>query len=360
MSRYRGRVVDDVALWADYVEFPNGVDGRETYSPKMVCPHPDHDTFKRHFQINFRDGLVHCFAECGISGTFEHALAVIHGFYIDAGLADARTPAERKRRLHAAHKKSRRIILRHARARIPGEAHVQVHSKRRPKPIAPLPSSDLEYDTFIPQMGMEYLAERGISEGSVSAWQLGWNREERRIVIPARDENGRLRFLIRRAVRSRDQPKYLYTAGYPKTSLLFGACMNDLGMVRSHGLLLVEGSIDKILLHQLGFANSDAILGTGISDAQVRIISRTRPPRIYLMFDKDSAGIHNIQIAAGKLRKYPMYVCRYPSGVEDPAELCKLGREGVERVIDRAIPLSRFMRKTGLSATQRERANSVG
>lgn len=357
MSRYRGRTVDDLALWAEYVEIPSGVDGKETYSPKMVCPNPDHDTSKRHFQINFRDGLVHCFAYCGISGTFEHALAIINGFYSDVKLDEAKTKAERLRRLHAAHRKSRRIIFRYTRARIPGEAHVQSKAKRKSKSATPLPPGDLAYDTFIPQLGMEYLAERGISSHSIALWQLGWLAEERRIVIPARDENDHLRFLIRRAVRERDQPKYLYTQGYPKTALLFGACRFDLGMVRSDGLILTEGSLDVIRLHENGYRNSAAILGTGVSEAQRRVIARINPRRIYLMFDKDSAGVLNIQIAAERLRKYPLHVCRYPRGKSDPAELT---REEAERVIARAVPLVKFMHKTGLSAATRERATSVG
>jgi len=78
---YRGRQIDPIRLWDKYVELPSQVDQRESFLHKVVCPNPNHSTFKRHFQINLREPLVHCFAYCGISGTYEHAICVIEGFY---------------------------------------------------------------------------------------------------------------------------------------------------------------------------------------------------------------------------------------------------------------------------------------
>ena len=181
--------------------------------------------------------------------------------------------------------------------------------------------------------------------------------EDKRIAIPALDERGIVRFLIKRGISPRQQPKYLYTEGYPKTHLLFGAGQIDLGMVHSHGLILVEGSLDAIRLHQHGLRNAVAILGTGISEQQRQIISRIKPRKIFLMFDKDSAGVHNIEIASQKLRKYPMFVCRYPKGKSDPAELTK---KEAYRVIDRSIPVFRFLHDNGLNAIRTTKGVTVG
>jgi len=166
------------------------------------------------------------------------------------------------------------------------------------------------------------------------------------------DENSRLRFLIKRAISDRQNPKYLYTEGFPKTSLLFGACHFDLGMIKSDGLILVEGSLDVIRLHQHGLRNAGAILGTGISEQQRRIIARLNPPRIYLFFDRDSAGIRNIEIAVPKLRKYPLYVVKYPKGKSDPAVMTN---EEAHRQISRAVPALSFMRENGLNVATKER-----
>ena len=338
---YAGRNINPVALWEKYVEFPANMDESDAYLPRVKCPNPNHDTLKRHFQINIRDGLVHCFAHCGISGSFEHALCVIHGYYDEEKVEDATDSRSRKQRLERARRKARREILQFATS----DKRYRPSAKRKTAKagsgaIAAVP--DLGYEKFIPQFGTDYLDTRGISAASIAAWELGWDADERRIVIPGKDEHGHTKLLIRRAVRSQDRPKYLYTGGVPKTSLLFGACRIDPGLVRSLGMILTEGSLDTIRLHEHGLTNAVAILGTGISDAQRRILARYRPRRLYFMFDKDMAGIQNIEIAALKLRQYPLFVCRYPRGVNDPAELTK---EEAYRVVARAVPLSRFMRK---------------
>src|SRR3954467_14830065 len=80
---FRGRHIDPVAFWDRYVVFPSGVkvEKNDAYLPKVQCPNPDHDTTKRHFQVNARDPYVHCFADCGISGSWEHAICILEGLY---------------------------------------------------------------------------------------------------------------------------------------------------------------------------------------------------------------------------------------------------------------------------------------
>lgn len=360
MSRYRGRSINDIALWENFVEFPPNLklDG-DDYLPKVVCPNPDHDTFKRHFQVNAKDGLVHCFAYCGISGSYEHAICVVEGLYEKFKVEEATDERERKRRRDRARREAGKRILKFAgTARSGNSTRVQKRGATDSRADAVVRSESLEFQSFLPPVALEYLGERGISDRSVARWRLGWLPDEKRIAIPAYDENGTLRFLIKRAVLPRQNPKYLYTEGYPKTNVLFGAGQIDLGMVDSIGLGLVEGSIDTIMQHQHGNSFFGGILGTGISDQQCRTIARLRPKRIYLWFDKDSAGVHNIEIAAYKLRKYPLVVVRYPKGKSDPAEMTK---KESERQIARAIPISKFVTSNGLSVkSKQKRGITVG
>lgn len=318
MSRYRGREVDDIGLWSKYIEVPQGAEKETHYWPLTVCPNPEHDTLKKHFQVNVQDGLVHCFARCGISGTYEHAIQLIEG---------------------CRDREARKIILEFAR----GTKRKTTSLRNRGSDRAPIPKPNLEYDSFIPQIGMEYLEKRGIEPSSIARFGLGWYPEEKRLVIPARDLQGQTRFLIRRAVMDRQHPKYLYTEGFAKSSLLFGACATDLGLIRSDGLILVEGSIDAIRVSQHGMSNVVATLGTGISSTQVEIVSRLRPRKIFCFFDKDSAGVASIEIVQRRLRgRYPLFVVQYPKAKADPAEC---SREEVERAIARAIPIRNFTRK---------------
>jgi DNA primase len=307
----------------------------------VQCPNPTHDTTKHHFQVNTKKPWVHCFAGCGISGTYEHAIAIIEG-------VDER--------------EARRIILRasrHALDRAPaphaGEGTRKTATDEAVERDKRMVESG-EY-FFLPKLARGYLADRGIEGHTRGKWKIGWDEEEERLVIPVYDANNRFRFCIRHRVDGVQRGKYLYTDGAIKTSLLFGACYLDLEQVHSIGLILCEGPLDVIRLHQLGFRNAVAILGTGISKAQVRIIDKIGPKRIYLFFDRDSAGVANIEMVAfekkptlkgDKLfpspiqRKYPLWVCLYPKDKGDPAEMT---RREVERSIERAITLAKFNRK---------------
>jgi hypothetical protein len=376
--KYKGRAIDPLAFWERYLEFPTGTKSDDSYLPKVQCPNPDHDTLKRHFQVNAREPYVHCFAHCGISGSWEHALCVIEGlyekFHVDlreCKKAWDKKPATRSqgerdqlRRYQRAHREASKIILRACSGKlgISGKPAAKKHSSVQPSATA-IPAVQLSYESHLPQVALEYLTARGITGASIAEWQIGWLREEKRIVIPGKDERGITRFLIKRSVISDHGTKYLYwpekeVAGWGKTDILFGAGQIDLGMIKSDGLILVEGSLGTILNHQDGLRNTTAILGTGISDKQCRIIARLRPPRIYFMFDKDSAGIRNIEIAAPKLRKYPLYIVKYPKGKTDWDDTT---REEKVRQISRAIPAWQFIRKNGLNvSTQRRKEIRFG
>ena len=329
------------------------IDETDEFSPLVQCPNPNHDTLKRHFQINLQQPTVHCFAHCGISGSYEHAVCIIEGLYEKFKVGEATNERERKQRRFRAYREARRSILRTAGGSgKSGMARVQRNGHRNSRAAKAISADALRYESFLPAAALEYLERREISSESISEWQLGWLPEERRIAIPGKDENGRLRFLIKRAVSERQNPKYLYTEGFQKTSLLFGACVIDQGMISSEGLILVEGSLDVIRLHQHGLRNTGAILGTGISEQQRRIIARLNPPKVYLFFDRDSAGIRNIEIAIPMLRKYPLYVVKYPQGKNDPAVMTNAE---AHRQISRAVPALKFARDNGLNVTNRER-----
>jgi DNA primase len=194
--------------------------------------------------------------------------------------------------------------------------------------------------SYLPAVAREYLDSRGISSSSIAQWELGWNPETKRITIPVRDQQGRLRFVIERAVFPNQFPKYLYPKESHKSDLLFGACFLNPGMIRWSGIVLVEGSLDVIRLHQHDISSAVGILGSKLSKRQAEIISRMRPMHITTMFDKDTSGVGATISVKQRLSRVPMIVCRYPKGKNDPAELTK---EEATRAISRAVPFSVFM-----------------
>ena len=337
----KGRPIDPIKFWEGYVEFPaNMPTSAWPFLPLVYCPNPSHDnTRSPAFQINVEQPTVHCFSRCGISGSYQHAVCVIHDLYDKHKVEEAKSEIERRRRVAAAFRDARRIILRAAAASGHAPNGKTKSARKRSEPAEPV--VELAYSKFIPAAGTEYLTRRGISSNSMAQWELGWDDDELRVVIPAHDERGQVRFLIKRAVRPKDRPKYLYSEHAVKESLLFGAGRIDLGMVRSHGIVVVEGSIDTISNHQDGLRTTVGTLGTGISIHQARILDALRPPLVFLMFDRDVAGVHGIEMAREYLPKSRLLVCRYPKDKFDPAEMTKAEKH---RSLAKAISVAEFLR----------------
>jgi 5S rRNA maturation endonuclease (ribonuclease M5) len=333
---FRGRNLDVLSLWnelgVDVPDIPS--DSMPTFLPLVVCPNPDHDTYKRHFQINTRQPYVHCFARCGISGSYERAVAIILGLNTAKGEPDE--------------KAARRVILRHSRTALRGTASAYEGRGTRKsfdsESAVALDEKHLNAGDwqYLPKRARAYLDARGIDAASRGKWQLGFDEEAGRLVIPAFDGRGAFRFIIRRQLDGGGNFKYLYTTGAVKSSILFGANYLDMEAVRSDGLILVEGSLDVIRMHQLGFSNTAGILGTGISTKQVRLVCQLEPRRIYDFFDKDIAGVGNIESTRERLTKFPIFVMRYPRHRSDPAEMT---REEVKRSIQRALPVHQFYKR---------------
>lgn len=342
---FRGRNLDVLSLWGslgiDVPDLPG--DGLPTYLSVVQCPNPDHDTFKKHFQINTRQPYVHCFARCGISGTYERAIAIILGLKTAKGEPDERAAA--------------RYILGHTRAALRGTVSAyEGRGTRKSNDHESAVAQDEKHLNagdyrFLPKQARAYLDLRGIDAASRGKWRLGYDEDTERLFIPAYDERGTFRFAIRRQIQGRGSIKYLYTKGAVKTSILFGACYLDMEAVKRDGLILVEGSLDVIRLHQLGFCNTVGILGTGVSRKQHRLICQLEPKRIYDFFDKDAAGAENIKATRETLTKFPIFVMRYPRHRSDPAEMTG---EEVARSFQRALPIGQFYKRARIQQVTKE------
>lgn len=325
---YHGRHIDVLSLWGQYIDIPPGIESPlPTYLPKVKCPNPKHDTHKAHFQVNTKKPLVHCFAKCGIQGTYEHAIMVITG---------------------CTEKEARRAIIEHSRVPtskdITSAGTVGVRKSVAYDDILAVEQRKLEGGMYhyLPKEARAWLDKRGVDQSTRGKWRIGYDEDIERIVYPAYDERNIFRFLIKRRIDGAERLKYLYTEGAIKTSLLYGACMLDREQLSSTGLALCEGSVDTWLLHQNGVRIATAILGTGLSTKQVRLIDKLDPKRIFLFFDRDAAGIDNILDCQVKLKRWPLFVCRYRNGKTDPGEM--RGNEALTS-LDRALPMALFLRK---------------
>lgn len=110
-----------------------------------------------------------------------------------------------------------------------------------------------------------------------------------RVIIPIIDIRGRVVGFGGRVLDD-SKPKYLNTSDtmvYKKTNQIFA--MNFAKNFASEGLILCEGYMDVIALHQAGFENAIASCGTSLTSEQVRIISKYSDT-VFLSQDADEAG----------------------------------------------------------------------
>ena len=111
-----------------------------------------------------------------------------------------------------------------------------------------------------------------------------------RLIFPVIDIRGEVVGFSGRALNADQEPKYLNspeTLVFSKRRLLFA--MNLAKNTKRSNVILVEGNVDVVTLHQAGFDNAVATMGTALTTEQTRLISRYTK-EIVLCYDNDPAG----------------------------------------------------------------------
>lgn len=134
------------------------------------------------------------------------------------------------------------------------------------------------------------------------------------------------------------KPKYINTSDtivYKKTNELFA-----LNLAKDSGkdnLILCEGYMDVIAMHQAGFTNAVAGCGTALTNEQVRLISRYAK-EVILAYDADEAGQKALNKAVSLFKQTDVKV-KIPAlvGGKDPDEIIKkYGRDKFKGMLDGA------------------------
>jgi DNA primase len=151
-------------------------------------------------------------------------------------------------------------------------------------------------------LGGARLASRALQEGytldELQAVGLANSRGndyfQRRIVFPLADARGRVRGFQARKLYDDDplQAKYVNTREgelFRKGDLLYGLDTARQAIAREDRAVVVEGNTDVLALRQAGFAPVVASMGTALTEAQLRELTRLTK-RLFLCFDADAAG----------------------------------------------------------------------
>ena len=161
-----------------------------------------------------------------------------------------------------------------------------------------------------------------------------WNR----VMVPITDINGKIIEFGGRVLGDAN-PKYLNT----KETDIFNKSRNLFAMdiarhSKKKGVILCEGYMDVIAMHQAGFDNAIASLGTAFTEGQANLIKRYTTD-VYLAYDSDGAGraaaMKAIQILRG-LEMSQRVIDLKP--YKDPDEFIKnLGSEQYENRVNEAL-----------------------
>lgn len=135
-------------------------------------------------------------------------------------------------------------------------------------------------DDVLKESGMFSFSERGVSDKF-------WNR----VMFPIMDRNGKvIAFGGRIMGKAENAPKYLNspeTKAFSKGNNLYG--LHIAKHTHRPYILLCEGYMDVIALHQAGFDNAVASLGTALTPGQARLISKYSE-NVIITYDSDGAG----------------------------------------------------------------------
>lgn len=191
----------------------------------------------------------------------------------------------------------------------------------------------------------QYLKKKGFSDEIIRESGLATFDEKRgmqdkfwnRVMFPIQDINHRV-IAFGGRVMSDIKPKYLNspeTMIFDKSRNLYG--LNFARTSRKNHFILCEGYMDVIAMHQAGFTEAVASLGTAFTSGQAQILKRYCDS-VYLAYDSDGAGTNAALRAIGILRENSMtgkVISLQP--YKDPDEFIKaLGIEEFQKRIDNA------------------------
>ncbi len=264
---------------------------------------------------------------------------------------------------------------------------------------------------------LEYLQRRGLSAETIARFRLGFSPDTRdalkhalmargfsehllleagllkkpddvhvtfdrfrgRVMFPITDRRGHV-IAFGGRVMGDGQPKYLNSPETPlfqKGRVLYSLREARQAMQRDAELIVAEGYMDVIALHQAGFDGAVAPLGTALTEAQIEELWRLKPEPV-LCFDGDQAGRRAAARAADRVLPLlqPGFSLRFvflPEG-QDPDSLVRDGGPGaMTSALAQAIPLVDWLwqietsgrsldtpeRRAGLRKALRERAAAI-
>ncbi len=210
---------------------------------------------------------------------------------------------------------------------------------------------------------LEYLKQRGISDFSLEKFEIGYAGDSQntinylkanflnladakelgvidsgqnglyarfieRITFPIYTINGTLVGFGGRTITGHNA-KYVnspQTKLFNKSRLLYGYNLAKESIYKYKSVIITEGYLDVVMLHQAGFSNTVATLGTALTKEHLPLLKRGEP-RVVVAYDGDKAGLNAAYKASVLLAQsnFSGGVVIFEGGM-DPADMVKEGK----------------------------------
>lgn len=325
-----------------------------------LCPF--HNEKTPSFSVSSDKQFFHCFG-CGAGGdvisfvmkieNLDFSDAVVRlaewaGMEVPQSSYGADDRSKRKRAQEACREAARFF---HERLRDDGGASARQYLLGRGLAPATITRFGLGYAPNAWNEMMDELLRRGFSKaelldaGLVTTGKTGriYDRFRARAMFPIIDVRGTVIGFGGR-IMGDGEPKYLNSpesAVFNKRKNLYA--LNLAKSSRADYMLLAEGYMDVIALHQAGFDSAVASLGTSLTDEQAQLISKYKS-RVVIAYDSDKAGRAATERAMDILKRAGLEVRVITmTGAKDPDEFIKkFGRDRYARLIEAALPAAEY------------------
>lgn len=277
---------------------------------------PIHGERHPSFAVHVEKGVYNCFA-CGATGGLVKLIAELK----DCSLGEAYSILEEFDGVDRK-EQSKRTIRRYDDAEMDGEKSGENTATTLPmSKIAPFRSG---------KVSIEYLCKRGFHQETLRDFRIGWNRITNRITIPLFSRSGELWGWSERAVFDKGDPEYypLYKDldkyiihEYRKSLVVYPL---DKYQAEDDTCILVEGLLNAIWMHQLGYHNVLSIITATLNKNQIPHLRELGARKVVLFLDNDAAGKRGKEHAYKLLKdEFSVYDVIDIEGKNDPQEMTK-------------------------------------
>ena len=309
MLRYSDELIDEIKNSNDIVDIVSQYVRLKRTGSNYSGLCPFHSEKSPSFFVSPNKQIFHCFG-CGVGGNVFHFISKIEGInfresvQLLAQKANITLPAlDNSQDSKAEHLKAKVYEINKETAQFyhenlykPTAKPAQEYVKKRKLDNNTLKKFLIGYSCSFDEL-YKYLKDKGFNDEEILASALVkkgksgkfYDSFQNRLMFPIQDIRGKV-IAFGGRVLDDSKPKYLNspsTIVYNKGRHLYG--LNNVNTNQNKKIIIVEGYMDAVSLHQRGIETAVASLGTALTEAQGRLLRRVAD-QIVIGYDQDGAG----------------------------------------------------------------------